>query len=101
MFLNSICVTILTKFFSSIVEYIVKRENHGEDSAFENSMIQKSFTMSCFISFSGLILLAYWQTSFFLVNLLMIFLIFFKQILLNVIEACAPHRTYPKKFVKH
>ena len=79
----------------------MKRENHGEDSVFENSMITKSFIMSCFISFSGLLLLAYWQTSFFLVNLLMIFLIFFKQILLNVIEACGPNRKYPKIFAKH
>lgn len=36
-----------------------------------------------------------------LVNLLMIFLILFKQILLNLIEASKPYRYYPKKFEQH
>ena len=101
VFLNAVSVAILTKFFHSIVEYIVNRENHGEDSEFENSMITKSFISSCFISFGGLLLLAYWQQSFFLLNLLMIFLIFFKQILLNLIESCQPNRIYPKLFESH
>ena len=70
------------------MEYIVNRENHGEDSDHENSMITKSFICSCFISFSGLLILAYYEQSFFLLNILMIFLIIFKQILLNLIESC-------------
>lgn len=90
VFLNSICVAILTKFFTSIVEHIVKRENHGEDADYENSMITKSFIMSSIISFGGLMLLAFWERSFYLLNLLMIFLILFKQILLNLIEAGLP-----------
>ena len=61
VFLNAVIVAILTKFFVSIVEFIVNRENHGEDSEHENSMITKSFVCSCFISFSGLLLLAYWE----------------------------------------
>lgn len=101
VFLNSICVAILTKFFTSIVEHIVKRENHGEDADYENSMITKSFIMSSIISFGGLMLLAFWERSFYLLNLLMIFLILFKQILLNLIEAGLPQRIYPKKFVAH
>ena len=101
VFLNSICVAILTKFFSSIVENIVRRENHSEDADYENSMITKSFIMSSIISFGGLLLLAYWERSFFLINLLMIFLILFKQILLNLIEAGLPRRYYPKLFKEH
>ena len=31
VFLNSIVVAILSKFFSSVVQYIVDRENHGQD----------------------------------------------------------------------
>ena len=57
--------------------------------------------MSSFISYGGLILAAYWERSFWRVNLLMIFLIVFKQILLNAIEACQPNRIYPKLFEKH
>jgi len=91
-------VAILTQFFASIVEWIVKRENHSEDADYENSMIVKSFTMSSFISFGGLLLLAYWQRHFAAMNALMIFLIIFKQILLNLIEAGRPHRKYPKLF---
>ena len=34
-------------------------------------------------------------------NALMIFLILFKQILLNLIEAGRPHRKYPKVFERH
>jgi len=34
LFINSVIVAILTKYFSSIVESIVKRENHAEDSTF-------------------------------------------------------------------
>ena len=101
VFIKAVIVAILTKFFSSIVEYIVKRENHGEDSDYENSMITKSFIVSSCICFSGLMLLAFWERSFSLVNLLMIFLILFKQILLNAIEACQPNRTYPKRFIDH
>ena len=101
VFVNSICATVLTQFFSSIVEYIVKRENHGTDSDFEASMISKSFSISCLISYGGLMLLAYWERSFMLVNLLMFFLIFFKQIMLNLIEAGRPHRYYPKVFANH
>ena len=77
-FINAICVAILTKFFSEIVEWIVKRENHSEDADYENSMIVKSFTMSSFISFGGLLMLAYWDRSFGGINALMIFLILFK-----------------------
>ena len=88
VFLNAVIVAILTKFFASLVETVVDRENHGEDSDHENSMITKSFICSCFISFGGLMLLAYWEQSFYLLNLLMIFLIIFKQILLNLIESC-------------
>ena len=54
--------------------------------------------MSSFISFGGLMLAAYWERSFWRVNLLMMFLIIFKQILLNAIEACQPNRIYPKQF---
>jgi hypothetical protein len=43
-------------------------------------------------------LAAYWERSFWRVNLLMMFLIIFKQILLNAIEACQPNRIYPKQF---
>ena len=92
VFINSICVAILTKFFSEIVESIVKRENHSEDADFEDSMIAKTFWMSSFISFGGLLMLAYWDRSFAGTNALMIFLIIFKQILLNLIEAGRPHR---------
>ncbi len=101
VFLNSIAVAILTKFFSSIVTYIVERENHGEDSTYENSMITKSLIVSSMISFSGLFLLAYWERSMVHMNMLMIFLIVFKQILLNAIEACQPNRYYPKRFAEH
>ena len=59
-FLNAIAVAILTQFFAEIVEWIVKKENHSEDADYENSMIVKSFTMSSFISFGGLLMLAYW-----------------------------------------
>lgn len=78
MFLNSVFVAILTKFFSSVVEYIVNRENLGSENEFENSMITKSFIVSSFVCFSGLFLLAYWKQSFFLMTGLMIFLIIFK-----------------------
>ena len=101
VFINSICVAILTKFFSEIVESIVKPENHSEDADFEDSMIAKTFWMSSFISFGGLLMLAYWDRSFAGINALMIFLIIFKQILLNLIEAGRPHRYYPKKFQAH
>lgn len=98
IFINAVIVAILTKFFSSIVEYIVNRENHAEDSTFENSMINKSMFVSSFISFGGLFLLAYWERSIQLCNILMIFLIIFKQILLNAVESCQPNRTYPPLF---
>lgn len=101
VFINSICVAILTQFFSGIVEWIVKRENHSEDAEYEDSMIVKTFTMSSFISFGGLMMTAYWDRSFAGLNALMIFLIIFKQILLNLIEAGRPHRKYPKKFQSH
>jgi len=101
VFLNSIVVAILSKFFSSVVQYIVDRENHGQDQAHEESLIKKSLIVSSFISFGGLILAAYWERSFWRVNLLMIFLIIFKQILLNAIEACQPNRIYPPKFAEH
>ena len=101
VFVNAIAATILTQFFATVVEYIVKKENHGTDIDFEDSMINKSFTISCLISYGGLMLLAFWERSFMLVNLLMIFLIFFKQILLNLIEAGRPHRYYPKVFSTH
>jgi len=32
VFLNSIVIAILTKFFGPVVEYIVERENHGDDA---------------------------------------------------------------------
>lgn len=60
VFINAIAVAILTQFFAEIVKWIVTRENHSEDADFENSMIVKSFTMSSFISFGGLMMLAYW-----------------------------------------
>ena len=101
VFLNAVVVAALTKFFDSIVSYIVNRENHGQDAEFENSMTQKSLVISSFISFSGLLLAAYRIRSFWRLNLLMIFLIVFKQILLNMIEACKPASTYPKKFEAH
>ncbi len=101
VFLNSIAVAILTKFFNTIVTYIVQRENHGEDSTYENSMITKSLVVSSAISFGGLFLLAYWERSIVQMNMLMIFLIIFKQILLNAIEACQPNRYYPKRFTEH
>ncbi len=78
VFLNSILVAIQTKFFFGVVEYIVNRENHGSDEEFENSMINKSFVVSSFVCFGGLMLLAYWKQSFFLMTGLMIFLIIFK-----------------------
>ena len=78
VFLNSIVVAILSKFFSSVVQYIVDRENHGQDQAHEESLIKKSLIVSSFISFGGLILAAYWERSFWRVNLLMMFLIIFK-----------------------
>lgn len=78
VFINSICVAILTQFFSGIVEWIVKRENHSEDAEYEDSMIVKTFTMSSFISFGGLLMIAYWDRSFAGLNALMIFLIIFK-----------------------
>ena len=64
-------------------------------------MISKSLIVSSFISFGGLFLAAYWERSFWRVNLLMMFLIIFKQILLNAIEACQPNRIYPPKFAEH
>ena len=64
-------------------------------------MITKSFVVSSFVCFGGLMLLAYWKQSFFLMTGLMIFLIIFKQILLNAIEACQPARKFPKKFEQH
>ena len=79
----------------------MERENHGEDSTYENSMITKSLIVSSAISFGGLFLLAYWERSIVLMNMLMIFLIVFKQILLNAIEACQPNRYYPKRFSEH
>jgi phosphate/sulfate permease len=87
VFLNSIVVAILTYFFSKIAEYIVDKENHNQASEKEDSLITISFWMSCFVSFSGLFLYCYWQQDLALVNLLMIFLILFKQILLNLVEA--------------
>lgn len=64
-------------------------------------MINKSMIVSSFISFGGLFLLAYWERSIQLCNILMIFLIIFKQILLNAFEACQPNRTYPPLFQAH
>jgi len=64
-------------------------------------LIGKSLIVSSFISFGGLMLAAYWERSFWRVNLLMIFLLLFKQILLNAIEACQPNRIYPKLFADH
>ena len=78
VFLNAIVVAILTKFYSSVVEYIVERENHPSDQQHEASLINKSLIVSSFISFGGLMLAAYWERSFWRVNLLMIFLIIFK-----------------------
>jgi hypothetical protein len=101
VFLNAIAVATLTKFLKPVVKYIVRKENHGKDSNFESSLITKYFTVSCVISFTGLMLYAYWQLKLDLVNMLMIFLILFKQLLLNVIEAGKPYRYYPKKFMEH
>ena len=88
VFLNSIIVSILTKMFNSVVEYIVERENHGSQKNHEESLVRKSLIMSSFISFGGLMLASFWEREFWIVNLLMMFLIIFKQILLNAIEAC-------------
>ena len=91
----------MTQFLSSIAERIAERENHAQESDKENSIIHKSFLIGFLISCTGLVLYAYWQQSMVLINIFMAFLIFFKQILLNVIEACKPYRFYPKKFAKH
>lgn len=101
IFLNAIVVAILTKFYYPVILYIVVRENHGADAAHEESLINKSLIVSSFISFGGLMLSAYWERSFWRVNLLMIFLIIFKQILINAIESAQPNRIYPKLFAEH
>jgi len=77
-FINAICVAILTQLLSSIVEKIVKRENHLENAKYENSMIKKTFVVSSVISFGGLLMFAYWDRSFAGMNALMICLIIFK-----------------------
>ena len=76
--IHSIGVAILTLLFGSIVEKIVKRENHLEDVDYESSMVQKMFAVSSIVSFGGLLMLAYWERSFLGINALMLFLIIFK-----------------------
>ena len=61
-----------------VVEFVVERENHGSDEDYEESLIGKSIIVSSLLSFSGLMLAAYMERSFTHLNLLMIFLIFFK-----------------------
>lgn len=64
-------------------------------------MISKSLIISGFISFSGLLIYAYYERSFWRMNLLMLFLIVFKQILINLIQSCKPNNIYPKRFEEH
>ena len=72
VFAYSLWASLLSNYITPAVEYLVKIENHKELAEADNSRIQKTFFLSCTISYAGLFYYQYVERSYSYLCLLMI-----------------------------
>ena len=83
------------KHAKAIAEYIVDKQNIGNDSEYEQTMTKYIFVISFLYAYSGLFVLAYHMRSFSLCNMLMILLHILQRIGLNLYEYAQPYKKMP------
>jgi len=93
--LYAVWATQLSRYIGRAAEYVVKLENHAEQSEEDDSRIGKVFFLSSVISYFGLFYHAYWEQDYGYLCLLMLFLQVFNQILINSWQAAKPYKVYP------